>query len=83
MSKVEIKLDTAGVGELLRSDELKSYLEGIAKQVSDRAGSGYRAKGIRMPTRAIAVAEAADKKAIRDNLKNNTLLKAMGGLKND
>lgn len=79
MSKVKFELNTKGVGQLLKSDEMKAVLESAANTVASRAGGGYEVKTIKAQTRVIATVAAADKETRRDNLKNNTLLKALGG----
>lgn len=79
MSKVKFELNTKGVGQLLKSDEMKAVLESAANTVAGRAGGSYEVKTVKAQTRVIATVEAADKETRRDNLKNNTLLKAMGG----
>lgn len=70
----EFELNYKGVGQLLKSTEMQRVLEDHAQGIAKRAGAGYTAKV--MPTRAIVVVEP---KAAKDNLENNTLLKAVGG----
>ena len=80
MSKrVEIELISAGVRELLQSDEIREYCEELAQGVASRAGDGYEIDSMVGKTRANASVYAATKEANRDNLENNTLLKALGG----
>ena len=80
MSKrVEIELNSAGIRELLKSDEIKSYCEELARGVASRAGDGYVVDSMVGKTRANASVYADTKEANRDNMKNNTLLKALGG----
>lgn len=75
MGNFKFVLNRKGVGELLHSSEMQNALMSYGRQVADSAGDGYEVK--QMPTRAIAVS-AFSKKAQRDNLKNNTLLKVVG-----
>ena len=79
MSKVEIELNSAGIQELLKSADVKKYCEEIARGVASRAGDGYEFDSVVGKTRVNASVYAATKKANRDNLENNTLLKALGG----
>lgn len=76
MDKVRIELNREGVRELLRSEEVQQMLAAEARsrmpdgcQVDTQAGTN------RANARITAVTDAAR----RDNLKNNTLLKAIGG----
>lgn len=79
MSKnFEFKLNYQGVRSLLHSHEMREVLLGYGQAIAKRAGDGYEAKN--MATRVIAVSTATDK-ARKDNLKNNTLLKATGSSK--
>ena len=73
-SKIKFELDRKGVGELLHSSEMSEVLMEYAQQVGANAGEGYIAK--QMPTRVIVV-EAYTDEAKEDNLRNNTLLKAV------
>lgn len=75
MSKVRIELNSAGVRELLRSDDLGEKLESLAEGISGRCGEGYEHDRKLMPTRVIASAYTDSADARRDNLKNNTLLR--------
>ena len=77
--KVEVELISAGVRELLQSDEIREYCEELAQGVASRAGDGYEVDSMVGKTRANASVYAATKEANRDNLENNTLLKALGG----
>lgn len=77
MSKVEIKLNTAEVGRLLRSDDVGNYLSEVAQTVQTRCGDGYDVDDYAAPTRRVASVFTADTNAMKDNLKNNTLLKAV------
>lgn len=79
MSKVEIELNSAGIQELLKSAEIKGYCEELAREVANRAGDGYAVDSMVGKTRANASVYADTKEANRDNMKNNTLLKALGG----
>ena len=79
MSKVKFELNTKGVAQLLKSDEMTALLENAAQAVAGRAGGSYEVRTIKAQTRVIATVEAADRETRKDNLNNNTLLKALGG----
>lgn len=80
MSNVRFKLNLAGLNELMKSAEMQSTLNAAAGQIQARAGAGYEVESAHpISFVAIASVRAADYKARLDNLKNNTLLKAMGG----
>lgn len=78
MAKVlHVELNEAGVRELLQSSEMMSICKGHADRIAARAGSGYEVTTYTGRTRVNASVHAATDKAARDNLKNNTLLKAV------
>jgi len=75
MSSFKFELNYQGVRSLLHSSEMREVLKGYGNAIANKAGEGYEVKN--MPTRVIAVSTASEK-ARKDNLNNNTLLKAMG-----
>ena len=78
MSKVKFTLNKKGVRDLLMSPEVLAYCEGQANAISSRAGSGYEASSSPVgQTRVHARVTAVTDEAIKDNLENNTLLKAV------
>lgn len=80
MSKnVEIVLNSAGIRELLKSAEIEAVCRDQAEAVANRAGAGYKVDTHVGKTRVNAMVSTDTKEAYRDNLKNNTLLKALGG----
>ena len=74
-------LNGKGVRELLTSDEMKNVLRQYANQVESISGSGYTASSYVGKNRANASVVAETKSAKKDNLQNNTLLKALGSIK--
>ena len=74
MSNTKVKLIGAGVGALLKSKEIQDILNKEATVIKKRCGPGYEQDSHVGKTRANA---PATRKAKRDNLKNNTLLKAV------
>lgn len=80
-SKYRFELNSKGVKELMQGNEMQTALAEYAKMVQNRAGEGYTVSKYVGKTRANASIHAESKKAKRDNLKNNTLLKALGSVK--
>ena len=79
MSKIRVELNYAGVGELLKSQEIADTVKEVAEQVADRAGDGYATDVYQAGTRVIASVYTETEEAMKDNLENNTLLKAVSG----
>lgn len=77
MSKIKFELNSAGVQELLKSSQMQAILEDYAQQTANRAGEGYSAETHLGKKRAYANVYAETRKAKRDNLDNNTLLKSL------
>ncbi len=77
MSNLKIKLNSAGVQSLLKSSEMQNVLSEHATAIRQRAGDGYEQDIYVGKTRANAMVKATSFKAKRDNMKNNTLLKAV------
>lgn len=78
MSKVKFKLNYKGVRELLLSPEMLNVVKKHADGIQQRAGDGYEVSAYASgKTRVNASVRAITDKAIKDNLENNTLLKAM------
>lgn len=76
---VKIELNSEGVRELLKSDAMKAYCRQLAEGIAGRAGEGYEVTTFTGATRVNASVMAATNAAKRDNMKNNTLLKAVKG----
>lgn len=77
MSKVKVKLNRSGVGQLLKGAEVQELLGSIASDIRAKAGDGYEQDSYVGKRRANAMVYADSIRAKRDNLKNNTLVKAM------
>lgn len=77
MSKVKVKLNSAGVRELLKSAEIAAECMGHAQRIAVACGDGYAAESRSYSERKGAAVSADTPKAQRDNLKNNTLLRAL------
>lgn len=70
-------LNRAGVAELMKSPEMVALLKEKAKAIQERAGNGYETSTFTGKNRANISIKTKSRKAIRDNNKNNTLLKAL------
>lgn len=77
MAKFKFELNKAGVGELLKSEEMMTICKEYADGIRARAGEGYETDTYVGKTRANAMVYPATKEAYMDNLENNTLLKAV------
>lgn len=77
MSKMKFKLNSSGVRSLLQSNEMQAVLDKQATAIRNRAGIGYQQDTYVGKNRANAMVWADTHQAKRDNMKNNTLLKAV------
>ncbi|EGS34224.1 hypothetical protein [Finegoldia magna] len=77
MNKFRFRLNKKGVSQLLHSDEMKNVLEERAAVVKNRCGDGYASDVVDEKTRAFVSVYASSSKARQENIKNNTLLKAL------
>lgn len=76
MSK-KFELNRNGVAELLKSPEMIEILREKARGIQEAVGDGYEISSYVGKSRANVSVKTKTKQAIRDNNKNNTLLKAM------
>lgn len=76
-AKVHIELNRDGVRELLKSPEMMAICASEAQAIAGRAGTGYEVSTYTGKTRVNASVITATEEAMRDNYKNNTLLKAV------
>lgn len=77
MARVEIKLNRSGVKELLLSDEMLHVCEAHANKALTKLGEGYEVTSMKGRRRVNAEVAAVSKKAKRENLNNNSILKAL------
>ena len=77
MSKLKIKLNSKGVKELLKSEDITQTCIEQAEAVRQRAGDGYAMERRTYPERTGCIVYTDSVKAMTENLKNNTLLKAL------
>lgn len=82
MAKFKIVLNKSGMDELLNSEGVVSSLEKAAQGVLAKLGDGYAMQEpYHGPHRANVAIETTTKRAYWDNVKHNTMLKALGGKK--
>ncbi len=77
MSKMKFYLNKKGVAELMKSSAMQEVLSDHATKIRDRCGDGYEQDVHVGKKRANASVRTKSAKAVRDNSKNNTLLKAV------
>lgn len=80
MSKIQFKLNEAGVIAMLKMDGVAKEIDSITKTVQGNcggAGAGYTADTQTGQKRMIGRVTAASESAKRDNEANNTLLKGL------
>ncbi len=78
-SKTSLKLNRTGVRALLRSDEAELFCRNIAQKAADRLDEGYEVTTYKGKNRVNASVKAVSYKAKKENLENNTILKAVCG----
>lgn len=77
MSKaVEFELNMPGLNELMKSAEMQAVTEAAGRSIAMAAGAGYATKTHVASFVAVTSVYPETEEANRDNLKNNTLLKA-------
>lgn len=72
-----MELNYEGIGELLRSQEAADVCMKHASRIQRSLGGGYDANVQIGKVRAVAEVRAYSKKAIRETVESNTLLKAV------
>ena len=77
MAKVKIELNSSGIRQLLKSEEMGQMLKQQAEQVRARCGSGYSTDLYQASSRVIAGLFAETAEAAKQNSRENTLLKAL------
>ncbi len=79
MSKVKIELNHDAMRDLLRSKGAVKACENEMKKARAKLGEGYEVTTYVGESRCNASIKAVSKKAKQENLKNNTILKAVCG----
>lgn len=79
MSKIKIELNRDGVRELLRSEEMMKICEEKANEALGKLGKGYSVTTMVGKNRVNASISADSPEAKKENMENNTILKALRG----
>ena len=79
MTDFKFELNKAGVRELLKSSEMAAVLSEYGSNMMGQLGEGYEMEEGTTSQRAKVNVRTATPRSMVDNLKNNTLLKALGG----
>lgn len=74
----KVTLNSKGVREMLKSQEAMQICKDYAYSAQAKLGSGYDVTYMTGKLRVNAEVAAVSKKAIQENLKGNTILKAVG-----
>lgn len=77
MSNVKIVLNSSGVRELLKSPEMMAICKGHADSAVSQLGDGYSVTTHTGRNRVNASVHADTFKARKDNLDNNSIIKAV------
>lgn len=77
MSNYQFELNRDGVKQIMQSAEMEAVLDKTAQHIASSAEGAYKVDTMTGRTRANAEVLCADAKTYYNNLKNNTLLKAM------
>lgn len=79
MSKVKVVLNSSGVRALMQSKEMQKICTDHANDALSKLGNGYEVTSMVGKTRCNAEIAAVSQEAREENLKNNTIMKAVGG----
>lgn len=79
MNKVKVELNREAVREMLRSQEMVKICEEHANKALSRLGEGYEVTSMVGKNRCNASVAAKTQEARKENAKNNTIMKAVGG----
>lgn len=79
MSKVKVVLNRSGVRALMQSKEMQKICTDHANKARSKLGSGYEVTSMVGKTRCNAEIAAISQAARKENSKNNTIMKAVGG----
>ena len=77
---VKFKLNLKGLSDLMKSGEMQSALLEAGEVVAKTAGDGFEAEVHTADYIAISNVYANSQEAYRENMKNNTLLTALGSV---
>ena len=76
ITKDDIELDEEGIIGLLKEIGSGVCVQ-LAGEAAGRCGEGYESKKVEYPERTGGIVKATDMKSFRDNLENNTIIKAV------
>jgi len=76
-----VKINSPVARQILRSGEVEGYVRRKAQDIATAAGSGYIAGSEVGPNRARAYVFTRNRRAMKDNASNNTLLRVLGGMR--
>lgn len=79
MSKTKIVLNRAGVKQLLQCDPMLAYCDNLGQNALNKLGEGYETKTFIGFDRVHTIVRADSKEARKENLEDNTILKAVTG----
>lgn len=79
MAKVRVVLNTEGVRDLLRSKEMMDVCQEYANNALGKLGDGYEVTTHTGSNRVNAEVAAVTYDAKKENLKNNSIIKAVFG----
>lgn len=79
MSKMKVVLNRDGVRALLKSEEMTQICREKAENAQGKLGAGYEITTHIGKNRCNASVKAVSEQAKRENMENNTILKAIGG----
>lgn len=78
--KIKIELNRNAIRQqLLKSPEIQDICKEHAENIANRCGDGYESTAYMESTRIVAKVYTDSFRAMHDNMKNNTLLKAVKG----
>ena len=77
MSNVKVELNSEGIIDMMNSNSMMSVLWAYAERVADNAGIETEITVQEGKTRASARVATASAESYRDNMENNTLLRAL------
>lgn len=77
MNKVKVWIESAGIQELLKSEEVQDLLFKYANDALGTLGDGYEAESYMGTDRAKVRIRAVTHQAYKENMEQNTILKAV------
>lgn len=79
MSKIRFEWNRKAFEQIRRDPATLALLDELAQEHAAAAGEGYESSAMQGKTRARASVITATRRAIRDNSKNDTLLRVFSG----